>query len=122
MRITVDGDRAEMGIQRSILIADWLERKGCAKANTAKNKELNHYLEHIKSRLYVIQKYLEDEGKIVTAIALKNRHIGADEMKTIFVELYTEHNVKLKELEGKEFAHATIVRHQTSMSHFVKFM
>lgn len=122
MRITVDGVRAEMGIQRSITINDWLEKKGCARATTAKNKELNHYLEHIRSRLYEIQKDLEDEGKTVSAIALKNRYIGADEMKVTFVKLYTEHNNKLEDLIGKEFAPATLVRHQTSMNHFVEFL
>ena len=122
MRITVDGIRAEIGIQRSIILSDWLDKKGCAKATTAKNKELNHYLEHIRSRLYEIQKDLEDEGKIVTSTLLKNRYMGIDELKISFVELYTEHNDKLRDLIGKEFAPATLVRHQTSMNHFVKFL
>lgn len=122
MRITVDGIRAEMGIQRSIIVSDWLEKKGAARATNAKNKELNHYLEHIRSRLYEIQKDLEDEGKIVTSTLLKNRYIGIDEMKVTFVELYTEHNTKLRELIGKEFAPATLVRHQTSMNHFIEFL
>lgn len=122
IRITVDGVRAEMGIQRSINISEWLDKKGCARATTAKNKELNHYMEHIRSRLYEIQKDLEDEGKTVSAIALKNRYIGADEMKVTLVELYTEHNNKLKEHIGKEFAPATLVRHQTSMNHFIEFL
>lgn len=122
MRITVDSVRAEIAIQRSINISDWLEKKGSARATTAKNKELNHYLEHIRSRLYEIQKDLEDEGKIVTSELLKNRYCGVDEMKVSFVELYTEHNNKLQELIDKEFAPATLVRHQTSMNHFIEFL
>jgi len=122
MRITVDGIRAELAVQRSINISDWMDKKGCARATTAKNKELNHYLEHIRSRLYEIQKDLEDEGKIVTSTLLKNRYVGVDEMKITFVELYTEHNNKLQNLIGKEFAPATLVRHQTSMNHFIAFL
>ena len=30
-RITVDGIRLEMSIQRSIKLPDWVEKKGCAK-------------------------------------------------------------------------------------------
>lgn len=38
IRITVDGVRAEMGIQRSINISEWLDKKGCARATTAKKQ------------------------------------------------------------------------------------
>ncbi len=122
MRITVDGIRAEMSINRSIILTEWIDKKGCARATTAKNKELNHYLEHIRHKLYSIQKELEDENKIVTAELLKNRYMGINEANVTFVELYTEHNKKLKELEGKDFTAATIERHETSLKHVVEFM
>ena len=122
MRITVDSLRAEMGIQRSINLSDWIEKKGCAKSTNAKNRELNHYLEHIRHRLYEIQKDLEDENKTVTAEMLKNRYMGIDESKITFVELYTEHNQKLNELIGKGFTVATLIKHETSMRHVAEFM
>jgi len=122
IRITVDAIRAEMSIQRSINLSDWIEKKGCAKPINAKNRELNHYLEHIRYRLYEIQKELEDENKTVTAELLKNRYIGKNETNVSFVELYTEHNQKLKELIGKGVAAATLTRHETSLKHVVNFM
>ena len=122
MRITVDALRAEMSIQRSINLSDWIEKKGCAKPTNAKNKELNHFLEHIRHRLYEIQKELEDENKTVTAELLKNRYMGVNEVNVSFVELYTEHNQKLKELIDKGFSAATVIRHKTSMKHVVEFM
>ena len=122
MRITVDAVRAEMSIQRSINLSEWIEKKGCAKPTNAKNRELNHYLEHIRYRLYEIQKELEDENKTVTAELLKNRYMGINEANVSFVELYTEHNQKLKELIGKGFVAATLTRHETSMKHVVEFM
>ena len=91
MRITVDDAlRAEMSIQRSINLSDWIEKKGCAKPTNAINRELNHYLEHIRHRLYEIQKELEDENKTVTAELLKNRYMGVNEVNVSFVELYTK--------------------------------
>jgi len=59
VRITVDAVRSEMSIQRSISLSDWIEKKGCAKPTNVKNRELNHYLEHIRYRLYEIQKELQ---------------------------------------------------------------
>ena len=122
MRITVDAIRAEMSIQRSIKLSDWIEKKCCAKPTNSRNRELNHYLEHIRHRLYGIQKELEDENKTVTAELLKNRYIGINEANVTFVELYTEHNQKLKELIGKGFVAATLTRHETSMKHVIEFM
>ncbi|MDR0796531.1 MAG: hypothetical protein LBE79_10880 [Tannerella sp.] len=40
MRITVDALRAEISIQRSINLSEWIENKGCAKPTNAKNREL----------------------------------------------------------------------------------
>ena len=122
MRITVDGLREEIAIKRSIKLDDWNMAKGCAKPSTAFNRELNHYLEHIRHKLYSIQKELEDEGKIVTSERLKNRYNGINEANVTFVELYTEHNQKLTELIGKGFSKATITRHETSMKHVVEFL
>jgi len=122
MRITVDALRAEMSIQRSIKLSDWNDNKACAKSTNPQNKKLNHYLEHIRHRLYEIQQELEDENKTVTAELLKNRYMGINEANVSFVELYTEHNQKFKELIGKSFTAATLTRHETSMRHVIEFM
>ena len=122
MRITVDAIREEMSIQRSINISEWIEKKGCAKSTNPKNRELNHYLEHIRHRLYEIQKELEDENKIVTAELLKNRYMGISEVNVSFVELYAEHNQKMRELIGKGFTISTLKKHETTMKYVVEFM
>ena len=122
MRITVDALRAEMSIHRSINLSEWIEKKGCAKLTNPKNRELNAYLDSIRYKLYGIQRELEDENKTVTAELLKNRYMGINEANVSFVELYTEHNQKLKELIGKGFTAATLTRHETSMKHVIEFM
>jgi len=122
LRVTVDGVRAEMSIHRSLDPAQWIESRGCARATSARNKELNHFLEHIRHRMYEIQKELEDEDKIATAELLLNRYKGINENRITFVDLYTEHNKKMQELVGKEFAEATVIRHTTSLKHVVEFL
>jgi len=122
MRITVDALRAEISIQRSINLSEWIEKKCCAKPTNPKNRELNHYLEHIRHRLYEIQKELENKNKTVTAELLKNRYMGINEANVSFVELYTEHNQKMEELIGKGFTTSTLEKHETTMKHVVDFM
>jgi len=65
---------------------------------------------------------LEDENKIVTAELLKNRYLGINEVNVSLVELYTEHNQKIKELIGKGYSKATLIKHTVSMKHVVDFM
>ena len=122
MKITVDSVKEEIAIKRSIKLEHWDSNKGCAKPVTVANKSLNQYLDHIKNRLYSIQKELEEENKTVTAELLKNRYRGINDANVTFVELYTEHNKKLSELIGKGFAKATVTRHETSMNHVIDFL
>jgi integrase len=48
--------------------------------------------------------------------------MGINEANVSFVELYNEHNQKLKELIGKGFAEGTVTRHDTSLRHVIEFM
>ena len=50
MRITVDSVREEIAIKRSIKLENWDTDKGRAKPTNVYNKELNHYLEHIRHK------------------------------------------------------------------------
>jgi hypothetical protein len=48
--------------------------------------------------------------------------MGINEANISLVELYIEHNQKLRELIGKSFTAATLARHETSMKHVIVFM
>lgn len=122
MRITVDAIREEIAIKRSIKPDDWDTVKNRAKPTNPANRELNHYMESIRHRLYAIQRDLEDEGKTVTAELLKNRFLGINESNIALVELYREHNRKIRELIGKGYTKTTITRHETSVKHISDFI
>ncbi len=52
MRITGDGERAEISLKRSVNPACWNDIKGCAKSGTPYAKELNFFLEQIRHKVY----------------------------------------------------------------------
>jgi len=122
LRITVDGLRSETSILRSISPTQWNEKKGCANPVNSKNKELNHYLEHVRYKLYEVQKNLEDENIVISAQSLKCRFTGEDDKNISLVDFYQDHNVKIKELIGKGMALATFKRHETSLRHVQSFI
>jgi integrase len=48
LRITVNGTRAEVGINRSVLPKDWSSEKGAAKGNSRNSLQINTFLESIR--------------------------------------------------------------------------
>jgi hypothetical protein len=48
LRITMNGQRAEMQIKRSVPLSCWNTSKGCAVGKDSKIMELNRYLDAIK--------------------------------------------------------------------------
>lgn len=123
MRITVDGDRAEISIKRSINPNNWNEVKGQAKTTYPYAKELNYFLEQIKHKVYEYQQDLINKNKVVSAVSLKNAYlnVGNDERKTI-LQVYEEHNENLKMRIDKGVSKSTYIRHTTSKKHLEKFI
>ena len=50
-RLTVNGERAEFGIQKSLRIKEWNSQSGYAKGQSKQAKDLNNYIDFIKGRL-----------------------------------------------------------------------
>lgn len=51
MRITVNGQRAEIQIKRSVDISKWNSQKECAIGKERKSMELNHYLDTVRMKV-----------------------------------------------------------------------
>ena len=67
MRITVNGQRAEIQIKRSVDISKWNSQKECAIGKERKSMELNHYLDTVRMKVLQIHRELEQDGKPITA-------------------------------------------------------
>lgn len=123
MRITVDGERAEVSLKRSVNPDHWNEVKGSAKSGTPYAKELNFFLEQIRHKVYEHQQDLINRNKLVTAISLKNAYlnIGDDDHRTL-LQAYDEHNATLELLIDKGVSRSTYVRHTISKKHLERFI
>ena len=52
LRITVQGQSAEVMVKRSIAVHLWNQAKECSNGKSHTDRELNHYLETVKARFY----------------------------------------------------------------------
>lgn len=51
-RITVNGKRANISLQRKVFLSGWDSRRGRAKGNKQESRILNRYLDQVKNRVY----------------------------------------------------------------------
>jgi len=79
VRITVNKSRCELALKTYLQKEDWNALKGAAKPKNQELKELNSYLEEVRSKLVVHYQQLALKGGEVTAEAVKNSYLGISE-------------------------------------------
>lgn len=112
MRITVNGQRAEIQVKRSVEVSRWNSQKECTTGKDRKAMELNHYLNTVRMKVLQIHRELEQDGKSVTADILKRRYYGEGDSPKMLLEFFREHNRKYRELMGRDYVAGTVLRYE----------
>lgn len=122
LRITVNGEVADITTKHSVRPEMWDQRRECSLGKLHRDKELNHYLETIKTRLYQIHREFEIDGKRITAKALRDSFYGKDEDSKTLGDVYREHNKKCRALIGIDYSRSTVEKFDTSLSHLIEYI
>jgi hypothetical protein len=121
-RITVNKQRAEFAIGRNVDPSLWNLDKGKVDGSNKDAKEINSYLDFIKSNLLLKKREMEEIGRAITAHDLKNFHLGIDEESKTILQVFKEHNERVEGLINKDFAPGTVERYKTCYSHLQTFI
>jgi site-specific recombinase XerD len=121
-RITVDGKRSELAIKRQVALTKWQPSKGYVKGTNEEARSLNTYIDSVRTKIYEHQKLLMDANKPVTAEAIKNSFLGISQKSKSLFQMFEEHNEKIKQLVGKQFAQGTHERYVTVLKHLKEFV
>ncbi|HLN22275.1 MAG TPA: site-specific integrase [Bacteroidales bacterium] len=122
MRITLNGKRAEMAIHRYIDPEHWNNSAGVPRGTKNEIKNLQEFLNLQRSKVYQAQKDLIDNGKVVTAIAIRNIVQGKTEKQHTLLEVFDYHNKLMEEKVPAEYAPTTLVRFTTTRKHVSDFL
>lgn len=123
MRITIEGERFELGTKRRVLPGNWSADSGRMKGNSSAARSLNTFLDSLLSKAYSHQREIINEGKPLTIEELKSKWLGIPiEKPRMLMEIFEEHNQQMKALIGHEFSHHTFERYTTSKKHTEEFM
>ena len=88
LRITVNGEVADITTKRGVRPDMWDQRRECSLGKLHRDKELNHYLETLKTRLYQIHREFEIDGVRITAKALRDCYYGKDNSSKTIMGIY----------------------------------
>ncbi|MGA2408657.1 MAG: site-specific integrase, partial [Bacteroidales bacterium] len=122
MRITVNGERAEISTHQSVESHFWNQGKAIVKGVSNSSKQINDYLEHLKLKVFQYKKELENSDQEVSARTLGDLLQGKSSRRKGLVELFLEHNKRCRELVGKDIAPATLTRYETTLMHVKNFI
>ncbi|MFE3867065.1 site-specific integrase [Flavobacterium sp. LS2P90] len=121
-RITINGQRFEMSTSRSVEEAKWSSEGGKMKGNSEEARSINRHLDLLKIKIIDAQMELLHKNLPITIDSLKNKIFGIELNKRMLIPIFQDHNNKIKELVGKEYAPGTLERYTTSLKHTVEFL
>jgi site-specific recombinase XerD len=121
-RVTVNAKRFEFSTNKSINPDKWSSEGSKVKGTNEEARTINGHLDYLKNQILQAEKKLIKKDIRITSENLKNELFGLTETKRMLVPIFEDHNNKIKELVGKEYAPGTLERYTTSLKHTIEFM
>jgi site-specific recombinase XerD len=122
VRLTIDGKRFEYSTKKFIEPSKWSTELSKMKGNSEEARSINNLLDFTRNRINEIQFELLKDGVSLNIEEFKNRILGIKERERLLIPIFTEHNRKVKELVGTEYAPGTLERYETSLKHTKDFL
>tara|TARA_R110000868_G_scaffold406978_1_gene687833 strand:- start:5580 stop:6818 length:1239 start_codon:yes stop_codon:yes gene_type:complete len=122
LRITIDGIPKDIASKRYIEPDRWDNKLQKAAGATDEVKSLNRYLKTLEQEVYDAHHHMMKDKTTATASILKAKLQGTEERTRMLIPIFQDHNNKIKELVGKEYAPGTLERYKTSLKHTIAFL
>lgn len=124
-RITINKERSDFAIKRSISSNRWESSKGRVKGVIEESKAINAHINSIQNKIFELNHNLEQAHKLVSASLLKDMVLGRESKSTkeyCIIKLFEEHNTRVQKLINIEFAQGTWERYETCLKHLKEFV
>lgn len=123
LRITMNGQRAEIYVNRSVKPDDWCAAKGQSKGKSKRDMELNRYLDTVRTKICEIHNQLVMRDELITPDVLKRAFLGKLEKPKMLCEAFREVNVKVREqYERGDLCKATVLRWERCVVYLEEFL
>jgi site-specific recombinase XerD len=121
-RITINRQRLDNSTGKFVDPEKWHSEMSKMKGTSEESRSINGHLDHLKSKILNIEKILIKKDIPVTFENFKNELSGTKERERMLIPIFEEHNRKVEELLGLEYAPGTLERYKTSLKHTKDFL
>ncbi len=121
-RITIDCQRIDLSTSKYIEIAKWSAESYRAKGNSEEARSINAHLDKMSLRTQELEKKLFLKELDFSFENFKNELFDKKPKNRTIVPIFKDHNTKIKELVGQEYAPGTLERYETSLKHTIDFL
>lgn len=121
-RVTVNAKRFEFSTNKYINPDRWSSVGSKMKGFSEEARIVNSHLDYLKTKVLEAEKKLFKKDISISSENLKNELFGLSESKRMLIPIFQDHNDKIKELVGKEYAAGTLVRYTTTLKHTIEFI
>lgn len=121
-RITVNGRRIEFSTGRNVRAVIWSSDKGRMIGQSAEARSINKNLDILKTKIINIQMDFIHTKTPISAKIFKSKVLGEDAKRRMLIPIFEDHNKRIEELVGKEYAPGTLQRYKTSLIHTKEFL
>lgn len=122
LRVTVNGERAEISIKRSVERDRWDAAANRMRGNKEDAREINSLLDNTVLKLNKIYNKLLENGEAITARRIKDIYLGKDGAKKTLLEAFADHNEMMASRVGVDFSRSTYTRYSTTKDHVTAFL
>jgi site-specific recombinase XerD len=123
LRITINGQRAELSTQRKIELSLWNPRSGKAKSTHPIGKDLNLYLNELEVKAFRIYERLKEEVGVVSPEIVRDELAGRRVQLKMVCVVYESHNEEILDLVNQgEYSKGAYWRHCRTVRYLKEFM
>ena len=116
--VTVNKHRAYIALKHNVDPKNWDSGKGTAKGNKDEVKAINNYLGEVRNTISNNYKQLQLKGKMLSAKAVKDLYLGAEEEVYTLSRLFIYHN----ETSTTDLKWSTLKHYYVTQRYLVKFL
>ena len=121
-RITVNSMRLDKSTGKYIDASKWSSEMSKVKGNSEEARTINGYLDNLKLKVVMSERNLISKDITISIKTLKNELFGIKEKSRTIIPIFEEHNRKIQELVGFQYAIGTLERYKTSLKHTQDFL
>lgn len=122
IRLTVDGQRMEFSTKKFIDKSKWSPELAKMKGQNEEARSINSYLDMMRSKVLGAEMTLLHKEEPVTVENVKSIISGIYKNHRTLVKVFEDHNNKMRELVGKQYAWGTLQRFEVTLNHLQNFL